>query len=399
MKHSISTQKIHTYTLFSILLILLVAGFFFSYSETENTIAYRAESIIESCRDASYRPSCYDVEIPKLMDSGITMEEAYEVTRYIQSKDEDYFYCHVLGHNLSAKETAKDPSKWKDVVTRSPSGMCSNGGIHGAFQERFRAESLPDSDIQELEPILGDICHTREGWNPTQLEKATCTHALGHLSMYVTGGNIQRSVALCERVAVKNLVQICFDGAFMQIFQPLEPEDVGLVEDIAPTTPEEAGIFCSQFEGFALGSCHSESWPLSYTEIITPHGLEAFCSIVSDTYQKDRCYNALFYVVTAQFGLDTEKSIDFCSGISEERQGRCFANSASRFIEVDWSNIEKSVSLCVAAKEFGVSNECFNELLLYSTYNFHPNSKEFFSLCKSLPREWQQICLSRGHSE
>ena len=103
-----------------------------------------AETIIATCAQESYAPSCYDKEIPKLMDEGYSMEQAFAVTQ-VARKDPSYQYCHVLGHYLAAKETQKDPENWKDVIARIPLGMCSNGAIHGAFQERFRAESLPEN--------------------------------------------------------------------------------------------------------------------------------------------------------------------------------------------------------------------------------------------------------------
>ncbi|MEZ4200780.1 MAG: hypothetical protein R3B69_04370 [Candidatus Paceibacterota bacterium] len=105
------------------------------------------------CNRLRTGPKCYDEEIPKLMDAGMSMEDAFAVTATIQDLDPSYQYCHVLGHELSAKETAKDPSRWKDVVARSPLGMCSNGGVHGAFQERFRVEHFDeDEDYTELFP-------------------------------------------------------------------------------------------------------------------------------------------------------------------------------------------------------------------------------------------------------
>ncbi|MBX9765211.1 hypothetical protein K2X83_01060, partial [Patescibacteria group bacterium] len=111
----------------------------------EKNLERLAEKVIATCSKESYPPTCYDEEIPRLMDTGLSMEEAFQVTTVIQNKVSDYFYCHVLGHNLSAKETAKDPSKWTEVVARCPVGMCSNGCLHGAAQERFRAESLSEA--------------------------------------------------------------------------------------------------------------------------------------------------------------------------------------------------------------------------------------------------------------
>ena len=130
-----------------LLIIVIALGFlnFFVYklgnisgNISANSLDKYATGIVKKCSSASYKPTCYEKEVPMLMDS-ISMEEAFQVTRIIQDLDKSYQYCHVLGHELSARETAKDPGKWKDIIPRCPSGLCSNGCIHGAFQERFRA--------------------------------------------------------------------------------------------------------------------------------------------------------------------------------------------------------------------------------------------------------------------
>ena len=386
----------------NILLIgILVAIVIFIIPDTrsyEKILYAYATEIEATCKTEPYRPTCYDREIPKLMDTGLSMEDTFTVTRLVQEKDDSYFYCHVLGHNLSAKETAKDPSRWKEVIARVPSGMCSNGGIHGAFQERFRAESLPEASITELEPVLTDICLKREGWNPTKLEQATCTHAVGHLTMYVTGGDIHKSLELCERVAFNkggyDFRQICFDGAFMQIFQPLEPEDYVLIKG-REQSHETINSFCEQFIGAQYGSCRSESWPLFYEEIKTASGLTDFCSFQKDGEQKNRCYSGVFYVLTAQFNLDPIKIENFCKQFTQELKSQCFANAASRMIETDWSKISDATSLCATAEKYDVGEACYKELLLYSDYNFHADSKESFLLCSNMPNSWKRRCLNQ----
>src|SRR3989344_4799906 len=151
-----------------------------------------ARAVVEECKKENYRPLCYEKKVPALMDRGLSMEGAYAVTRKIQTLDSDYHYCHVLAHNISAKETAKDPSKWKAIVARAPSGICGNGGLHGAFQERFRTDALPNATISELLQELDGACDPRDKWSPTFLERSSCMHGLGHLTMYITDGDIKK---------------------------------------------------------------------------------------------------------------------------------------------------------------------------------------------------------------
>ena len=356
-----------------------------------------AQNIAEKCSNASYRQTCYEEEVPKLM-AHISMEEAFQVTRMVQDLDKSYTYCHVLGHKLSARETAKDPEKWKEVITRCPSGLCSNGCVHGSFQERFRTETLSSEEIESLKPDLRDVCEPKSNWSPTGLEQGTCYHALGHLLMYVTGADLIKSTEVCRDVSIKpdghNWSELCFDGAFMQIFQPLEDEDFVLVAGKQPKK-EEVASFCKKFKPDEQNSCWSESWPLVFDEITKPEGLVKFCSgsILKSQHDQDRCYTGMFYVLTAQFQFDLAKVRNFCSGLPSVRRDQCFANAASRMIETDYRNIPVVVNFC-SSLEFPTGKDaCFEELLRYSTYNFHAGSEEFFQLCNSLPEPWRATCL------
>lgn len=375
---------------------------FSSYFEVPNVFGKNlesyAEEIIEACEDSSYKPSCYDEEIPKLMDY-ISFEDAFEVTRIVQEKDESYWYCHVLGHNLSAREASKDLSKWTEVIGRSPSGICSNGAIHGAFQERFRdAEELNEEEVTAILPELRTICEDSEVKTFTGLERASCYHAMGHLTMYITGADSERAVNICDDVLAngrQSFDNVCYDGVYMQIFQPLEPEDFALIEGKAPETQAGAIQMCDKFDGQKRASCHRESWPMFEDEIKTPDGLVEFCSRNLSKRMEQICYNGIFYVLTPRFDFDEEKISALCEGLPDEPRVQCYGNSASRMIETDYRLQEKAVSLCEKADEFGAGEKCFNELLLYSTYNFHIDSPEFFEFCSIMPEPWQSKCLNK----
>ncbi|MEK9194987.1 MAG: hypothetical protein AAB975_01310, partial [Patescibacteria group bacterium] len=61
-----------------------------------------ADAVVVTCASSDYRPGCYDKEIPKFMDV-LSMEDVFKVTALVQQKDSGYWYCHVLGHNLSSR--------------------------------------------------------------------------------------------------------------------------------------------------------------------------------------------------------------------------------------------------------------------------------------------------------
>lgn len=378
---------------------LLFAFVFFPTKDGTSPFALTryADDVIRLCGKESYPPSCYDRELPKLMDKGVSMEQVFAITKIIQDKVHNYYYCHVLGHNISAKETAKDPSKWTEVVARCPTGMCSNGCLHGAAQERFRNDVLTREQIRALEPELSGICEPGHERNFTGLEQASCYHSLGHLTMYITGADITMATGVCDAIAKKgnaDYTQTCYEGAYMQIFQPLEPEDFGLVKNIPATTTASAEVFCDSFTGERRSACHRESWPLYRESLKTAPGFDAFCSLVPDATSTQRCYNAMFYVFTAQSGFDQQKITTLCNGFAQKRKGQCYGNAASRMVETDYRLVPEAVALCTIADTQGVGKRCYDELLFYSSFNFHKDSEAFKKLCTSLPSPWKEKCLA-----
>ncbi|MCP6719994.1 MAG: hypothetical protein KJI72_01530 [Patescibacteria group bacterium] len=380
-----------------------------------------ADRMIEKCKKAGSNQRCYDEEIPHLMDF-ISMKEAFEVTKIIQEKDPTYWFCHELGHNLSEKEYAKDPAKWKDVVTSCPVGMCSNGCVHGAIQRHFIAASLDNTQLQELLPVVESLCERRTNWNPTPLEQASCYHELGHLSHYLTDTNIPKSKELCDTIALKedgrNYLQTCYEGMFMQLFEPREPEDFALIYNIVPykeklgvceqyTSGVEKGAcwkigwlgkekeFCNQFTGEIRGACFREAWVIQDEKIETPEGIVEYCNYSDDPTEKRKCYNKLYYSLMAKFEFDEERMKPICMGLPRALQGQCFANTASRMIETDKRLVEKALSMCAFAATLGVERECYGELAHYATFALHAQSDESLSLCNSLPEPWSTSCLSR----
>jgi hypothetical protein len=399
-------NKILVFSTLFLSLIILIEIFILSDSSKKasytsqispKNIQAMASTIVNSCELSEYKPTCYEKEIPLLMSNGISMEDAFIVTKDVQRIDQSYAYCHVLGHKLSAEETKKNPDNWKDVITRCPSGVCSNGCIHGAFQERFRAESLPPEEIELLKPELAMVCEPRGEFRPTGLEKGTCYHALGHLSMYITEADISASINLCNELAVNytsDYRHVCYDGVFMQIFQPLEQEDFSLIADIQ-ITRETLNSFCDQFEGTTKGSCWTEGWPLFYPEVAKdPKVLTEFCNYLTyDESEYDRCFLSLTYVMTAQNEFDEVKISDFCEGLTGKYISECYGHAASRMIETDWDNIDKAIHLCREAESLGNGRACWEEMVVYASYNFHKGSSQHLDTCNKLPHEYKIKCI------
>lgn len=96
-------------------------------------IADYARELITECADDSFRPVCYEEEVPKLLGK-ISSSEAFDLIREIRRLDPEYLYCHVLAHEIGEYEVTQDPEHWLDGLARGPvDGLCSNGFAHGAI--------------------------------------------------------------------------------------------------------------------------------------------------------------------------------------------------------------------------------------------------------------------------
>jgi len=368
-----------------------------------------ADQAIATCKGSAYPPGCYDKEIPKFLDSGVSMQEAFEITRIVQSRTKGYFFCHNLGHEIAAKEVAKDPANWVQVLARCPMDMCANGCLHGAIQSRFNADSLTDAERKDLIPTLGKLCEPGGAFTFTALTQRQCYHALGHVTVYATSGKATDAIAMCDAIAASAKAQgavdvpgarpfdrasICYTGVFMLFFQQLEPEDFAAVAGTAPTTTEAAVSFCSALPERVRATCHRESWTLYGSQLTTADGIERFCSAATNPTDLWYCYQNTLFGLAAKLQLDESAIAPLCESFPKGVMGQCFGASASRLLETDVTLAPRAAALCKTADEHGVGEYCYGEYLFDSTSYFGTSSPSFPAVCGALPAPWNAKCLA-----
>jgi len=367
-----------------------------------NTRLY-AESIVDICSEEAYKPLCYEQEVPKLLNT-LPVEEVFDVIREIKSIDASYNFCHVLAHELGEQEVAKDPKNWIDVIAKGPAdGLCSNGFIHGAAVARFSQEVLNDEEIESIIPELNIACEKRDGWNPTGLDQAICYHGIGHVLLHLTGARVDKSLEVCEEVALKengkDYRQVCDEGVFMQIFQPLEPEDYALIEELSvQPTKETLGDFCGVYTApMEEGACWREGWPLYSDELTTAEGIVKFCQNSPNEQQLGNCYNTVLSIKGRQ-GLDNPQELAaLCNGLPNGPKENCFMRSAGAYPEEDKSQMQEAVNFCGYADDEEVQDACYKHLVNISDFIFHPDSPQIEELCLLLPAELEVYCNNKDN--
>ena len=357
-----------------------------------------AQEVIKKCQGESYRPICYDEEVPKLMSS-ISMEDAFLVTKHIQNKDSSLDNCHILAKKLSFEEAKRRPTDWKEIIPRCPMNMCNYGCLHGAMIQHFRGEVLTDTQIEEAIVDLKDVCEIKETYGRTDLDQTMCYHALGHLAMYITWGDPAKSIDICEKVSKKedgrDYHEICVEGAFMTVFQGVDEEDLALVRDIKP---EKEGVrqFCSAYEGVNYEACNRESYPLFREDMADPAKLVEFCSYVMGGHGIWKCYATGMGDVVVSMGINDEvvgKVASYCKRLPQSRVSQCFANVAVRLVQIDPKYQNYAVSLCEEAGRLGLEAECYRDMINFGEVAFNADSQERNSYCQSLGEKWHKRCL------
>ncbi len=397
-----NAKKIVLFFLLPLAVILSIGFLALHYSNVGvqklSTKEYAAQ-MVEKCAAAPYRPTCYEEEVPKLV-SDLPTEEIFDVVRQIRRDDPEYLYCHVLAHELGSYEVNLDPSNWLDVVAKGPTdGLCSNGYAHGALVSRFNDEDLSQEEFEFALSDLAIACEEREGYNPTDLAKAICYHGIGHVLIHMTLANVAESVYGCEKVGLKedgrDYRQLCIEGVYMQLFQPLEPEDYALV-DMLPYVPTKDTLkqFCTENSKTdkQYGACWREAWPLYGNDIYQSEGVINYCSVLTDEQDEDLCFISAFTINGRHNLGNPEKMAATCNGLPSLHKGACFARGANAFPEEDPGLVSEAVAMCGKANEEGAQDECYNFLARVASFNFHPESPAFEELCSTLPAQWENTC-------
>ncbi len=366
--------------------------------EVKSIDAY-AQEMVALCKDAPYRPLCYETEVPKLVRE-LTTERIFEVVRTIRKYDREYLYCHVLAHNLGEYEVSLDPDAWLGVLATGPTdGLCSNGFAHGAIVTRFSDEELSKEEFDVALADLAIACEEREGFAPTDLGKAICYHGIGHVLIHMTLAKVNESLEACEIIGLKddgrNYLQVCTEGVYMQLFQPLEPEDFALV-DMLPYKPTKENLekFCTEFSrsDSQYGACFREAWPLFGQSIYEGEGINEYCGVLTPEQEREQCFVSAF-TINGRHGLGTpEKMAKTCNSVSGEYQGMCFARSANAFPEENPDLVKEGVAFCGRAEAKEAQEECYTFLARVASFNFHPDSPAFEELCSSLPTAYENLC-------
>lgn len=118
--------------------------------------------------------------------------------------------CHDVLHEIG--RTAFQKYESFKTSAKFQSDFCNSGYIHGVFESYFKSTDTPLAEIT-------DQCNKYASVGGRQFDLWQCQHGVGHGLMYLTGGDLDESLTLCEK-GFKNKVSqnSCKNGVYMEIF-------------------------------------------------------------------------------------------------------------------------------------------------------------------------------------
>jgi hypothetical protein len=332
-----------------VVLFAVLCGGWYVFAQSADPAQVAHDVVAECAHDAPTMAACYEQEVPNLYPK-LSLPAVFDVVRDIRAEDKTYQFCHVLAHKLGERLVAEDPDKWLDLIPLNPrDGLCSNGFVHGVIGGRFRAEVLSDATLEKVLPDFSLACEAHSGWTPTSFDRANCYHSMGHLFVFITDADIDKAFSLCERAVPEDTRRMCVQGVFMQIYQPLEPDDFLLIEKMqdkpATTTVRQ---YCAGFSKNPLyqGSCLEESWPFFRTSVVDGTGVKAYCSGYPNKEEENYCYLGVSSIVGRMQLSNPDAAISACNNFPQERQATCFGFAAQAQIEESHSAGQKAVAIC-----------------------------------------------------
>ncbi len=253
-------------------------------------------------------------------------------------------FCHDILHEIGNRAFEKYGS-FKDAIIFQ-TDYCNSGYIHGIFEAYF--DSVPDPSSG-----LAVQCEEYASINGRQFDLWQCHHGIGHGFMYLTGGDLDESLALCERSLGEAGGSSCQNGAYMEVFnlEILAKEDAF----VDPDNP--------------FATCKARDIA------------KADCYIYVPTYLSQRK------------NMDFRDIFDECEKSEFGYRSSCIYGVGLEAIKRNMNDVDSVFALCKQAGSFIHQEMCAKGVA--SMYMNQMGSRSSGKvLCEQSPREFRDACMS-----
>jgi hypothetical protein len=250
--------------------------------------------------------------------------------------------CHDILHEIGHAGYIKYGS-FKEAA-KFQSDFCNSGYVHGVFESYFESTDDPLSGLAEQ-------CNEYASFGGRQFDLWQCHHGVGHGFMYLTGGDLDESLALCESGLGKVAGASCQNGVFMEVFN----HEVLAKEN-------------------------------SYIDQNNPF---LTCSIRK--INKSDCYLYIPTYLSQTQGMDFSDIFEECDKAEFGYKSNCIQGVGSEAIKRNMNDPNSVLALCKLAGSF-----INQELCVVGVAGMYMNQKGSYSagmeLCKQVPQGFRNAC-------
>lgn len=245
---------------------------------------------------------------------------------------------HIIGHTAYGKY-----GSFKEAV-KYQSDFCNSGYIHGLFESYFGSTDKPLTGLSEQ-------C-SNFATDKRQFDLWQCYHGIGHGFMYLTGGDLDKSLQLCkDGLQRPEDVSSCRNGAYMEVFnKEVLAKERDFVDSKNP-----------------LLTCKSRE------------------------VNKEDCYLYIPAYLSQTLNMDFVDIFNECNKVESKYRGVCIGGVGSEAMKRNMSEPNKVFALCKLAGSNSNQVLCVSgatSMYMNQTGSYVTGKK----MCESIQKPYQNTC-------
>jgi hypothetical protein len=193
----------------------------FNIQEKASTQALNSEEarklVVETmteCNQNHGKDKCYKHAAESLTKK-IQPVEILNIFRENENTPEVFAKCHEVTHYIGRKLFEAEKNMPQAYSKCQPS--CWGGCYHGVLEQYFNSIGVSSGEISEskVRENIVKICNSEEKKSNTRLY-SECLHGIGHAMMFITDGDLIKSLQFCDELQGIGQHVSCYGGAFME---------------------------------------------------------------------------------------------------------------------------------------------------------------------------------------
>jgi hypothetical protein len=229
--------------------------------------------------------------------------------------EERYPGCHAQSHELG--QALYTLSGDVETALRRCDTRCTSGCMHGVVTAAFG-----DATVQSITEKMESFC--QQGGMASLHRPGNCAHGLGHALMFVTRGDLRRSIDGCLGFSLESMQYYCGTGVFMERFVSDSTRRVALSSPLSPC--DEEVLF--------PGACYRYKGSQMWAALGGADQVASECARL-EGLQRRGCYHGLGYAAISTVMDDPERMSTLCAVGDREDQIVCIEGVIEKLADLN----------------------------------------------------------------